>query len=117
MELSQQEGISNPSNSRNYIYIYIYIYDVKNRQWAARSSRALDNLCNKNKKDIAKSTDAVPAKYPPKVKLKNFYNSRVTTYKTQTKKNLTKSTDVIPAKYPSKVKLENFYNSRVLELR
>ena len=112
MELSQQERISNPSNSRNYIYIYIY--DVKNRQWAARSSRALDNLCNKHKKDLAESTDVVPAKYSPN-KLKNFYNSRVITYEKK-KKDLTESTDVIPAKYPSKVKLENFYNSRVLEL-
>ena len=35
------------------------------------------NLWNKNKEDIAESTDVIPIKYPPKVKLENFYNSRV----------------------------------------
>ena len=35
------------------------------------------NLWNKNKEDIAESTDVIPVKYPPKFKLENFYNSRV----------------------------------------
>ena len=35
------------------------------------------NLQNKNKEDLAKSTGVVPAKYPLKVKLENFYNFRV----------------------------------------
>ena len=35
--------------------------DAKNHQWVAQSSRALDKT----------------AKYPPKVKLENFHNSRV----------------------------------------
>ena len=51
--------------------------NAKNCQWATWSSRALDNLRNKNKKDLVESTGVVPAKYPPKVKLENFYNSRV----------------------------------------
>ena len=32
---------------------------------------------NKNKEDLVDSTDVVPIKYPPKVKLENFHNSRV----------------------------------------
>ena len=35
------------------------------------------NLQNRNKEDLAESTGVVPAKYPPKVKLENFHNSRV----------------------------------------
>ena len=35
------------------------------------------NLQNKNKKDLAKSIGVVLAKYPPKIKLENFYNSQV----------------------------------------
>ena len=31
----------------------------------------------KKKKNVVKSTDVVPAKYTPKVKLENFHNSRV----------------------------------------
>ena len=35
------------------------------------------HLRNKNKEDLVESTDVVPAKYPPKVKLENlFHNSR-----------------------------------------
>ena len=32
----------------------------------------LDNLRNKNKEDLTKSTGVVPAKYPPKVKLERI---------------------------------------------
>ena len=32
---------------------------------------------NKNEKDLVKDTDVVPVKYPPKVKLENFHNSKV----------------------------------------
>ena len=35
------------------------------------------HLRNKNKEDLVESTDVVSAKYPPKVKLENFHNSRV----------------------------------------
>ena len=35
------------------------------------------HLRNKNKEDLAKSIGVVLAKYPPKVKLENFHNSRV----------------------------------------
>ena len=35
------------------------------------------NLLNKNKEDLAKSIGVVQAKYPSKVKLENFHNSRV----------------------------------------
>ena len=35
------------------------------------------NLQNKNKENLAESTDVVPAKYPLNVKLENFHNSRV----------------------------------------
>ena len=35
------------------------------------------NLRNKNKEDLTESTCVVPAKYPLKVKLENFHNSRV----------------------------------------
>ena len=34
------------------------------------------HLRNKNKEDLAKSIGVVLAKYPPKVKLENFHNSR-----------------------------------------
>ena len=34
-------------------------------------------LQNKNKEDLVESTGVVPAKYPPKIKLENFHNSRV----------------------------------------
>ena len=36
------------------------------------------NLQNRDKEDLAESTDVVPAKYPQKVKLENLYNSKVT---------------------------------------
>ena len=36
------------------------------------------HLRNKNKEDLVESTGVVLAKYPPKVKLENFHNSRVT---------------------------------------
>ena len=32
---------------------------------------------NRNKKDLVEGTDVVPAKYPLKVKLENFHNSKV----------------------------------------
>ena len=32
---------------------------------------------HRKRENLVKSTDVVPAKYPPKVKLENFYNSRV----------------------------------------
>ena len=35
------------------------------------------NLRNRNKENLAKSIGVVQAKYPPKVKLENFYYSRV----------------------------------------
>ena len=35
------------------------------------------NLRNKNRKDLAKNTGVVPAKYPSNVNLENFYNSRM----------------------------------------
>ena len=35
------------------------------------------NLRNRNKEDIVESTGVVPTKYPLKVKLENFHNSRV----------------------------------------
>ena len=36
------------------------------------------NLCNKEEEeDLAESIGVVSAKYPPKVKLENFHNSRV----------------------------------------
>ena len=35
------------------------------------------NLQNKEEDDLTESTSVVSAKYPPKVKLENFYNSRV----------------------------------------
>ena len=35
------------------------------------------NLRNRNKEDLAESTSLVSAKYPPKVKLENFHNSRM----------------------------------------
>jgi len=35
------------------------------------------NLRNKNKEDPVESTGVVSAKYPLKVKLENFHNSRV----------------------------------------
>ena len=35
------------------------------------------NLWNKEREDLIESTGVVPAKYPPNVKLENFYNSRV----------------------------------------
>ena len=35
------------------------------------------NLQNKNKEDLIESVNVVTAKYLPKVKLENFYNSRV----------------------------------------
>ena len=35
------------------------------------------NMRNRNKEDLAESTGVVPAKYPPKVKLENFHNSKV----------------------------------------
>ena len=35
------------------------------------------NLGNKDKEELAESTGVVPVKYPPKVKLENFYNSKV----------------------------------------
>ena len=35
------------------------------------------NLRNKEEEDLVESTDEVPTKYPPKVKLENFHNSRV----------------------------------------
>ena len=35
------------------------------------------HLRNKNKEDLVESTGVVLAKYPPKVKLENFHNSRV----------------------------------------
>ena len=38
------------------------------------------NLQNKNKKDLAKNTGVVPAKYPPKVNLENFYNFRISEF-------------------------------------
>ena len=42
------------------------------------SSHALDKIyTTKKKKDPIESTYMVPAKNPPKVKLENFYHSRV----------------------------------------
>ena len=35
------------------------------------------HLQNNNKEDLVEDTNVVPAKYPPKVKLENFHNSRV----------------------------------------
>ena len=35
------------------------------------------NMRNRNKEDLAESTGVVPAKYPLKVKLENFHNSKV----------------------------------------
>ena len=34
-------------------------------------------MCNKEEEDLAESTSVVPTKYPLKVKLENFHNSRV----------------------------------------
>ena len=39
--------------------------------------RSRQYLRNKNKENLLEYTDVVSAKYPPKVKLKNFHNSRV----------------------------------------
>ena len=41
----------------------------KNHQWATWFSHAWNNTCTIKKEDLAKSTDVVPVKYPPKVKL------------------------------------------------
>ena len=35
------------------------------------------NLRDKNKEVLTKSTGVIPAKYPPNVKSENFHNSRV----------------------------------------
>ena len=35
------------------------------------------NLRNKEEEDLTESISVIPAKYPPKVKLENFHNSRV----------------------------------------
>ena len=41
----------------------------KNHQWATQSSHARNNTCTIKREDLAKSTDVMLAKYPPKVKL------------------------------------------------
>ena len=47
--------------------------DAENHQLAAQFSRALDKILHNTKKeeDLTESTDVVPAKYPPNVKLEN----------------------------------------------
>ena len=37
----------------------------------------MPKIVNKNNEDLVESTGVVAAKYPPKVKLENFHNSRV----------------------------------------
>ena len=41
------------------------------------SACSKQNMRNRNKEDLAEITGVVPAKYPPKVKLENFHNSKV----------------------------------------
>ena len=44
---------------------------LENQQWATRSTRARnDTDTTQKERDLAESTGVVPAKYPPKVKLK-----------------------------------------------
>ena len=52
--------------------------------WCQKSSMSrmvltcsTQNLRNRNKEDLVESTGVILAKYSPKVKLENFYNSRV----------------------------------------
>ena len=59
-------------------YILKFIDDVKKSSISRTIiTCARQNLHNKEEEDLIESTGVVLAKYPPKVKLENFHNSRV----------------------------------------
>ena len=49
----------------------------KNHQWATQSLHARNNTSKTKRKDLTEDIGVVLAKYPPKVKLEYFRNSRV----------------------------------------
>ena len=50
---------------------------LKNHQWATQFLYARNNTRTTKKEDLIENTGVVPAKYPPKVKLEFFRNSKV----------------------------------------